>query len=104
MTGVRGKTGAPLYQIAGPQALSLPRTAELLSAAAGRRVVHRDVTIDEAVAGTEGFERDLSVLTFERVRAGGFAEVTDTIAHVTGRPARTLSAFLADTEPALRRG
>ncbi|MFF5199048.1 NAD(P)H-binding protein [Micromonospora parva] len=84
------------YQISGPEALSLPRTAELLSAAASRPVTHRDVTIDEAVAGSEGFERDLSALTFERVRAGGFAEVTDTVEHVIGRPARTLQTFLRD--------
>ncbi|WP_422733122.1 NAD(P)H-binding protein [Micromonospora sp. WMMD558] len=92
------------YRISGPEALSLPRTAELLSAAAGHPVTHRDVTVDEAVAGLEGFERDLSALTFERVRAGRFAEVTDIVEHVTGRPARALRSFLADTEPALRRG
>ncbi|WBC16636.1 NAD(P)H-binding protein [Micromonospora sp. WMMA1998] len=92
------------YRISGPEALSLPHTAELLSAAAGRPVTHRDVTIEEAVAGLEGFERDLSALTFERVRAGGFAEVTDTVERVTGRPARTLRSFLADSEPALRSG
>jgi uncharacterized protein YbjT (DUF2867 family) len=91
------------YRISGPEALSLPRTAELLSAAVGRPVTHRDVTVDEAVAGLEGFERDLSVLTFERVRAGRFAEVTDTVEHVTGRPARTLRTFLSDAGPALRR-
>ncbi|WFE53271.1 hypothetical protein [Micromonospora sp. WMMD1155] len=91
------------YQLSGPEALSLPRTAELLSAAAGHPVIHRDLTVDEAVAGTEGFERDLNVLTFERVRAGGFAEVTDTVAHVAGRPARTLREFLSANGPALRR-
>ncbi|WP_155244132.1 hypothetical protein [Salinispora pacifica] len=36
-----------------------------------------------------GFERHLTRLTFERVRAGGFAEVTDTVSHVAGGPART---------------
>ncbi|WP_422772720.1 NAD(P)H-binding protein [Plantactinospora sp. WMMC1484] len=97
-----GHTGRT-YQISGPEALSLPRTAELLSAAAGRPVTHRDVTIDEAVAGSEGFARELSTLTFERVRAGSFAEVTDTVERVTGHPARTLRTFLSDAGPALRR-
>ncbi|MFE9657230.1 hypothetical protein [Micromonospora sp. NPDC006431] len=92
-----------VYELSGPESLSLPRTAQLLSAAAGRPVVHREVTIDQAVAGTEDFYRDLSVLTFERVRAGSFAKVTDTVERVTGRPARTLQAFIADTEPDLRR-
>ncbi|WP_369255200.1 nucleoside-diphosphate sugar epimerase [Geodermatophilus amargosae] len=92
-----------VYELSGPEALSLPRTAELLSGAVGHPVVHREVSIDEAAAGTEGFERDLTVLTFERVRAGVFAVVTDTVERVTGRPARTLEAFLADAGPALRR-
>ncbi|MEV0395576.1 hypothetical protein [Polymorphospora rubra] len=88
-----------VYELSGPESLSLPRTAELLSAAAGRPVTHREVTIVEAVAGMTGFERDLSALTFERVRAGRFADVTGTVERVTGRPARTLRAFLADVGP-----
>ncbi|MEV0154092.1 NAD(P)H-binding protein [Micromonospora sp. NPDC050686] len=91
-----------VYELTGPEALSLPRTAELLSAATERPLAHRETTIDEAVAGTAGFDRELFVLTFERVHAGSFAAVTDTVERVTGRPARTLRAFLADTEPALR--
>ncbi|MEE3920905.1 hypothetical protein V2I01_30185 [Micromonospora sp. BRA006-A] len=55
------------------------------------------------MAGTEGFERDLNRLTFERVRAGGFAVVTDTVARVTGAAPRTLEDFLSASGPALRR-
>ncbi|WDZ83954.1 NAD(P)H-binding protein [Micromonospora cathayae] len=91
------------YQLSGPESLSLPRTAELLSAAAGHPVIHRDLTVDEAVAGTEGFERDLNRLTFERVRAGSFAVVTDTVARVTGTAPTTLQDFLSANGPALRR-
>ena len=80
----------------------MPRTAEALSGAAGRPVAYREITIDEApVAGTTGFERELFALTFERVHAGSFAAVTDTVERVTGRPARTLQAFLAETGPTL---
>ncbi|WP_127479504.1 NAD(P)H-binding protein [Nocardioides pantholopis] len=92
-----------VYELTGPEALSLSRTAELLSGAIGRPVTHRDVPIKEAVAGTEGFERDLMALTFERVQAGSFAAVTDDVERVTGRPARSFEAFLADAEPVLRR-
>lgn len=92
-----------VYELSGPEAVSLPRAAELLSRAAGRPVAHRETTIDDAVAGTEGFERDLMALTFERVHAGSYAVVTDTVERVTGQPARTLQAFLADNEPTLRR-
>ena len=85
-----------VYELSGPEALSLPRTAELLSGAVGHPVAHREVTIDEAVADTDGFERDLFALTLERLHAGSFAVVTDTVERVTGRPARTLETFLAD--------
>jgi len=91
-----------VYELSGPGPLSLPRTAELLSAATGRPVVHQEVTIEEAATGTEGFDRELITLTFDRVHAGSFAVVTDTVARVTGRPARTLQTFLADSEPTLR--
>jgi len=84
-----------VYELTGPEALSLPRTAELLALAAGRPVVHRETTIEDELAGTEGFIRDLTALTFERVHAGSFATVTDTVQRVTGRAPGTLEAFLA---------
>ncbi len=90
-----------VFELSGPESLSLPRTAELLSRAVGRPVAHREVPVAEALAGTEGFERDLTALTFQRVQAGVFAPVTDTVQQVTGRPARRLEAFLADSAPAL---
>ncbi len=43
-----------MLELSGPQSLSLPRTAELLSRTLGRPVVHRDVPLAEALAGTEG--------------------------------------------------
>jgi uncharacterized protein YbjT (DUF2867 family) len=92
-----------VHELTGPEALSLPRTAELLASAAGRPVAHRETTIDDAVAGLEGFERELTTLTFERVRAGSFAVITDTVEEVTGRPARALEDFLADSGAALGR-
>ncbi|MGY1714760.1 nucleoside-diphosphate sugar epimerase [Geodermatophilus sp. SYSU D01106] len=96
-----GHDGA-VHEITGPEALTLPRTAELLTRATGHPVVHRDVPAEEALAGLEGFERELTALTFDRVRAGVFAAVTDTVERVTGRPARSLEEFLADAAPELR--
>ncbi|SFE82566.1 NmrA family NAD(P)-binding protein [Blastococcus tunisiensis] len=92
-----------VLELSGPESLSLPRTAELLSRAVGRPVVHRQVTVEEAAAGTEGFERELTALTVERVRAGVFAGVTGTVEELTGRPARTLGTFLADSRAAFQR-
>lgn len=88
-----------IYELTGPQALTLPQTAHLLSGALGRPVVHVAQTIEESVAGMAGFDRQLSQTTLERVRTGFFAAVTDTVERVTGRPARTLQTFLDDTWP-----
>ncbi|MCD4526151.1 NAD(P)H-binding protein [Nocardioides sp. cx-173] len=85
-----------VHEITGPEALSLPRTAELLSAALGRPVTHQESSVADQLEGLEGFERDLTALTFARVRAGSFSAVTDTVHRVTGRPARSLAAFLDD--------
>lgn len=87
------------YELSGPEAVTLPRTALLLSGALGRPVAHVELTVEEAVAGLEGFDRQLFVSTLERVHAGVYAQVTDTVEQVTGRPARSLQAFLADAWP-----
>lgn len=97
-----GHAGA-VYELTGPEALSLPRAAELLSRAVGSLVAHRELSLADAVAGAEGFDRELLELTYERVREGSFATVTDAVQRVTGRPARSLAGFLADAGPQLRR-
>lgn len=93
-----------VYELTGPESLTLPQVADQLSTAAGHRVSHREITIEEALEGLSGFERDLTLWTFERVHAGSFTPVTDTVERVTGRPARTLETFLADSAAELRRG
>ena len=85
------------YKLSGPEAVTLPQTAQGLSRALGRPVAHVELKIDEAVEGMDGFDRQLSAATFERLHAGLYAEVTDTVERVTGRPARTLQTFLADS-------
>jgi uncharacterized protein YbjT (DUF2867 family) len=88
-----------IYKLSGPEAVTLPHTAQLLSYALGRTVAHVELTVQEAVTGLEGFERELSASTFERLHAGVYAEVTDTVERLTGRPARSLRTFLADCMP-----
>ncbi|WP_134742471.1 NAD(P)H-binding protein [Nocardioides sp. 503] len=88
--------GGQVHELSGPEAVTLEDTAGLLAEAAGRPVTHREIPLEAALEGTEGFERDLTRVTFERVQAGTFAVVTDTVERVTGRPARTLRAFLDD--------
>ena len=78
-----------IYELSGPEALTLPRTAHLLAGALSRPVAHTELTIEEAVAGLDGFDRHLFALTLDRVHAGVHAEVTDTVQRVSGRRART---------------
>lgn len=84
-----------VHELTGPAALSLPETARAVGRATGSSVVHQEVPVEDAAAGTEGFDRTLTLLTYERVHAGHFATVTDAVERVTGRPAGTLEAFLA---------
>ena len=84
-----------VYELSGPEALTLPRTAQELSRALGRPVSHVEITIADAVAAMpEGFERDEFAWTLERLHDGVFSSVTDTVEQVTGRPARGLATFL----------
>lgn len=85
-------TGVTL-ELSGPEAVSLPRTAEVLAEALGRPVRHVETAADEAFEGMSDFERELTAITWRRVHAGVFAEVTDTVEQVTGRPARSLADF-----------
>ncbi len=90
-----------IYELSGPEAVTLPYTAQLLSEALGRSVAHVELTIEEAVSGTGGFDRQLFVVTLERLHAGLYAQVSDTVERVIGRPARTLRTFLADSWPTI---
>ena len=85
-----------VLELSGPEALTLPETAAALSEVLDRPVQHVDVTIADAVAGAEGFAAWEFQVTYERVHAGVFAVVTDTVELVTGRPARTFREFLID--------
>lgn len=96
---LEGGHAGRIYELSGPEAVTLPHTAQLLSSALGRAVAHVELTIEEAVDGMDGFDRQLFVTTFERLHAGVYAEVTDTVERVTGRPARSLQTFLADFWP-----
>ena len=86
-----------VYELSGPEAITLPRTAEVLSGALGRPVSHVEITIADAVADMpEGFERDEFVWTLERLHDGAFSGVTDAVEQVTSHPARSLARFLAN--------
>lgn len=93
-----GHSGAA-YELTGPQALTLGQTTARIAEAVGRRVVHEDLPISEAVTGLAGFDRYLFTTTFQRVRDGGFSTVSDAVERVTGEPARTFARFLRELGP-----
>ena len=93
-----------VLEITGPEALSFPEVARRLAAALGRPVEHRSLTVEEALATSDGFDRHLLEVTLRRVHDGTFSLVTGTVEEVTGRPARSLEEFLAEDADALRRG
>lgn len=86
-----------IHALSGPEAVTLPDTAQLLSRAVGRPIAHVELSIENALRGTDGFERRLLKTTLERLHAGVYAEVTDTVERVTGRPARRLEMLLANS-------
>ena len=84
-----------VHELSGPQALTLPETVAVVSEVLGRPVEHLEVTIEDAVADLDGFDRWAFATTFERVHAGVYA-VTDGVERVTGRSARSFRDFLAE--------
>lgn len=88
-----------IYELTGPEALTFPRTANLLSEAVGHPVRHIEVSMEEALADSEGFARQNDRGAFDRVRLGFVNHVTETVERVTGRPARSLDTFIADNQP-----
>lgn len=85
-----------VYELSGPEALSLTQTAHLLTGAARRPVRHIELTMEDALAGAEGFARDNDFGAFDRVRKGISATITDTVERITGSPATSLRDFLDD--------
>jgi uncharacterized protein YbjT (DUF2867 family) len=92
-----GHDGAT-YELSGPQSLTLDELAAAFGDVLDHPVRAVERSIDAELEGLDGFFRDLTQLTFERVQAGRFAGVTGTVEQITGRPARSVREFLADGE------
>lgn len=85
------------YELSGPERLTLPETADVLSDVLNRAVVHTEVSIESALQGLpEGFERDQTSWVLEHLVAGDYGRVTDDVARVVGRPPRALIRLLED--------
>jgi uncharacterized protein YbjT (DUF2867 family) len=102
-----GHAGAG-YDVTGPEALSYDDVAAKLTEAMGRRISYADVPDDavrQALLGaglTPWFAGALIGLYQDYRRSGidGYAaQVTGTVAELTGRPARSLDDLLAEVRP-----
>lgn len=86
--------------LTGPVALTLAEAADLLSQHLRRPVRYVPETVAEAYAsragyGAERWQLDAWVSTYTAIAAGDFAEVSDDVGEVLGRPATTLAEVLA---------
>ncbi len=96
-SGHSGKT----YDMTGPEALSLDEAAALLSQAAGREVVYKEETLEEAresrrPSGHPEWEIEGWVTSYAAIATGVLERVSDTVERITGRPARSLADFLRE--------
>jgi NAD(P)H dehydrogenase (quinone) len=112
LTG-RGHEGR-VYDVTGPEALTMDETAERLSAALKRRIVYLPQTPEEARTtrstsrlekfeaerrlwtghGLDDYEVEIFVTHFLQIAAGDLAEVSSAVLDLTGHPAQSLAEYL----------
>jgi NAD(P)H dehydrogenase (quinone) len=88
------------YGLTGPEALSFPEMARILSSALGKTITFVDETLEEAYAsrakyGAPDWQVDAWVSTYTAIAKGEMAEVTDHVEQVIGRPPVSLPELLA---------
>ncbi|RHW26599.1 SDR family NAD(P)-dependent oxidoreductase [Nocardioides immobilis] len=90
-----------IYELTGPEALTMAEVAARAGAAVGRELRYEEETIEEAYASRRAgypdaadFELDAWVSTYTAIADGSVATVTNDVEKVTGRPARTLEEAL----------
>ncbi|MEV6759242.1 NAD(P)H-binding protein [Streptomyces sp. NPDC051105] len=92
------------YVLTGPEAITVPGQATVLAEVLGRPVPTRDLSPDETrdflrtAWGMEGSRAEGVLTGVAFVRAGGNALVTEDVAEVLGRPARTFRAWAEDNK------
>ncbi|MBO0985865.1 SDR family oxidoreductase [Rathayibacter sp. SD072] len=88
-----------LYELTGPEALTLDEVAATLTAA-GRPAVFVDETLEEAYASRQrwnapAWQLDAWVSTYTAIAAGQLEHVSGDVERLTGRPPLSLAGFLA---------
>jgi len=90
-----------VYDLTGPEALTLAEVAATLSEATGREITYHPETLEEAYASravydAPRFEVDGWVSSYGAIAAGALAEVSDVVRRFTERPAQSLAEWLDD--------
>jgi len=89
-----------IYEVTGPESHTLAYAAAVLARVAGRPVVYREESIEEAYAsragyGAPAFEVEGWVTSYVQVARGELDVVTDVVPRLTGHAAQRLPEFLA---------
>ncbi|MFE0733162.1 SDR family oxidoreductase [Streptomyces antibioticus] len=93
-----------VYDLTGPESLTLEEAAAALSAALGRTVTYHPETIEEAYTSRAPYEAprwqlDAWVSTYTAIASGELSRVTNAIPHLTGHPATPLTEVLRTARP-----
>jgi NAD(P)H dehydrogenase (quinone) len=108
-----------VYDITGPEALTMAETAERLSAALGRRITYEAQTPHEArtarntsrmeemevsrkartCQGLTDVEVEIWISHYLQIATGEAASVSDSVPMLCGRPAESLAEYLTRTRP-----
>jgi NAD(P)H dehydrogenase (quinone) len=88
-----------VYELTGPEALSLRQAAEVLTRAGNREFRYEPESVEEAYLSRAGYgaprwQLDAWVSTYTAIAAGELERVTDDVRLVTGHPARDLRHVL----------
>jgi uncharacterized protein YbjT (DUF2867 family) len=88
-----------VYDLTGPEALSLAEVARRITEVTGRATTYQVETIEEAYASRQTFDvpdwqLDAWVSTYTAIAAGGLALVTDTVERLTGTAPLNLTDLL----------
>jgi len=97
-----------VYEITGPEALTYTQVAEHLSAQMGRKITYVDVP--DAMAhrsmvgmGTPPWLAEGMITLYHMFKTNGAtAQVLDTVERLTGKPPRTLAAYLKENDAAFK--
>jgi uncharacterized protein YbjT (DUF2867 family) len=93
-----GYDGA-IYDVTGPEALTMGEIAATLGELTGKRITFKDETLAEARAsrasyGAPAWQVDAWISTYTAIAAGELDVVTDTVQTLTGHPPASLADFV----------